>query len=246
MNKKDPAIFSDKTQPPSRREVWRMFDRIARRYDFLNRTLSLGRDVAWRNRIVANLPEGGPLRVLDLATGTGDVLLTLLRENPGIELAAGIDMAREMLRIGRRKISEKGFDHSVYMIPADAMALPFRRASFEVLTIAFGIRNVQEVDTALREMKRLLRSGGRMLILEFSLPENPLMRKLYLFYFRHILPRIGGMISGDQYAYRYLNQTVETFPYGEEFCRLMRLAGFGNVRAIPLTFGIATLYRGDA
>lgn len=233
------------TNNPSRTEVWRMFDRIAHRYDLLNRLLSLGRDVAWRKSIARNLPEGEGLRILDLATGTADVLLTIFAKRTRVASGIGLDMAQQMLSIGREKIAATGMSQNLRLLPGDATFLPFRENSFDTVTISFGIRNVLDVSQALRDMQRVLKPGGRALILEFSLPENKLVKQVYLFYFRNILPRIGGFISGDSYAYRYLNQTVETFPYGQEFCDLMNRAGFRNVRAIPLTFGIASLYLGD-
>jgi demethylmenaquinone methyltransferase/2-methoxy-6-polyprenyl-1,4-benzoquinol methylase len=222
-----------------------MFDRIAPRYDLLNRLLSFQWDVSWRKKLAQQLPASGQLTVLDLATGTADVLLTLFRENPRLKFAVGLDMAQEMLKLGREKISQEPSHLPIHLLPADALKIPFRSGSFEVITIAFGIRNVLDVPRALQEMYRLLKLGGRVLILEFSLPEWRLLRSLYLFYFRNILPRIGRLISGDGYAYSYLNQTVETFPYGEEFSQLLRQAGFSNVRQIELTAGIAALYQGD-
>ncbi|MEJ2635318.1 MAG: bifunctional demethylmenaquinone methyltransferase/2-methoxy-6-polyprenyl-1,4-benzoquinol methylase UbiE [Calditrichia bacterium] len=230
---------------PTRREVWRMFDRIAQRYDLLNRLLSLRQDVAWRNKLAENLTDVRDQKILDLATGTADVLLSLFHQTDKADAAAGIDMSDRMLRIGREKIQKNGLSHAIALFPGDAMHIPFRNNSFDAVTIAFGIRNVLDVNRSLREMYRTLKPGGRVLILEFSLPANRLIRQLYLFYFRNILPRIGGVISGDSYAYRYLNRTVETFPYGEAFCELLRDAGFQNVRTIPLTFGIASIYRGN-
>ncbi len=235
---------SEAASPP-RREVWRMFDRIAQRYDLLNRLLSLRQDVAWRNKLSENLTDVRDQKILDLATGTADVLLSLFHQTDKAGVAAGIDMSDRMLRIGREKIQKNGLSRAIALFPGDAMHIPFRNNSFDAVTIAFGIRNVLDVNRSLREMYRTLKPGGRVLILEFSLPANRLIRQLYLFYFRNILPRIGGVISGDSYAYRYLNRTVETFPYGEAFCELLRDAGFQNVRTIPLTFGIASIYRGD-
>ncbi|MDQ1256202.1 MAG: demethylmenaquinone methyltransferase / 2-methoxy-6-polyprenyl,4-benzoquinol methylase [Candidatus Hydrogenedentes bacterium] len=219
-----------------------MFDRIAPRYDLLNRLLSFRRDVAWRRRLAGALPEGGALRVLDLATGTGDVLLEVAHACPGMRLGVGLDPAGAMLERARPKIA----DHArLRLVRGDAMRIPAADSSFDAVTIAFGIRNVSGVETALAEMYRVLRPGGRVLILEFSLPGNVVLRAAYLLYFRHVLPRIGGLVSGDPAAYRYLNTSVETFPYGEAFCRLLRDAGFTEVRAFPLSGGIAALYRAD-
>jgi len=150
-----------------------------------------------------------------------------------------------MLAIGRQKILGQNLGEQLRMVRGDAMCIAFDDARFDAVTIAFGIRNVLDVPEALREMRRVLAPGGRALVLEFSLPRNALLRAGYLFYFRHVLPRVGALISGDSYAYRYLNATVETFPFGEAFCALMRDAGFGEVKAHTLTFGIATIYEGS-
>lgn len=230
--------------PPSRKEVWRMFDRIAHRYDTLNRSLSLGRDVSWRKRLRRHLPSDREILLVDLATGTADQILFLLNGPANIREARGYDLSEEMLARGREKISRKGLSDLVSLHTGDAMNSPLPENSADVVTISFGIRNVEDVPTALRDMRRILVPGGKLLILECSLPSNPLMRKAYLFYFRRVLPRVGGWVSGDRNAYRYLNQTVETFPCGEAFCQLMREAGFERVAAEPMTFGVATLYVG--
>jgi demethylmenaquinone methyltransferase / 2-methoxy-6-polyprenyl-1,4-benzoquinol methylase len=231
-------------EAPSRSHVWQMFDRIAHRYDLLNRLLSFGTDVRWRKKMARHLPPGEELRVLDLATGTADVLLSLTRECPRVVSGVGVDMSLGMLLHGKEKLQAANLFGRFPLVRSDATCLGLAAGQFDAVTIAFGIRNVLSVDAALLELHRVLRSGGRALILEFSLPRNPLIRRGYLFYFRHILPRLGALISGDSYAYRYLNQSVETFPYGEDFCDLMRTAGFRDVQAHPLTFGIATLYVG--
>ena len=230
--------------PPSRRDVWRMFDRIAPRYDLLNHLLSLNRDKAWRKRMGRLLPDGGSLSVLDLATGTGDQLLSLY-ETGRVSFAVGLDMAAEMMAIGMKKIEARGLTDRLTMVRGDASVIPFADSSFNAVTTTFGIRNLVDVRAGLTEMFRVLKPGGRALILEFSLPKNRLLRRMYLVYFRHLLPRLGAVISGDRQAYRYLNQTVESFPYGDEFRTLMRDAGFGAVAAYPLTLGVATIYCGE-
>lgn len=231
---------------PDRARASEMFDRIAPRYDCLNRLLSLRRDVAWRKCMARHIPDGGALRLLDLATGTADVLLSLCAREPRVAAAVGVDVSAGMLARGRLKIARARPAAQCALVRGDATRLGLRNGWFDVATIAFGIRNVTDVAGALREMHRVLRPGGRALVLEFSLPAHRLVRGVYLLYFRHVLPRIGGLISGDLQAYRYLNETVETFPYGPAFCALMTDAGFREVRAIPLTFGIATLYLGTA
>ncbi len=229
---------------PPRNDVWRMFDGIAHRYDLANRVLSAGIDISWRNKMARLFPEGDDLRLLDMATGTGDVMLAMARKNPRVRDAVGMDMAGQMLAIGQDKISERALGDKMRMVRADATCIGAADDSFDVCTISFGIRNVTDVPGALREMRRVLRPGGRLLVLEFSLP-HPLIRPFYLFYLRNLLPRIGGFLSGDPAAYKYLNTTIESFPYGQAFCALMEDAGLSNVKAHPLTFGIATLYQGD-
>ncbi len=231
---------------PSRREVWKMFDRIAPRYDLLNRFLSFRQDVFWRKRMARYLPTGDRLRLLDVATGTADQIFSLLRHAPRIERAVGVDMSERMLEMGRAKVVERGLAERVSLRTGDAAHIPEPDGTYDVVTISFGIRNVVDVVEALGEMRRVLRPGGRVLVLEFSLPEFRPFRALYLFYLRRVLPLLGGLLSGDREAYRYLNVTVETFPYGHAFCDLMRKAGLVKVASHPLTFGIATLYQGDA
>lgn len=233
------------TKNHSRKEVWKMFDRIAHRYDLLNRMLSLGQDVVWRKKVARHLPKQPELHVLDVATGTGDLIIFMQQANAAVKTGIGIDMAEKMLEFGRPKLEKAGISDRFSLKTGNAVAIPFSDNQFDATTISFGIRNVIDVPKALSEMHRVLKKNGRALILEFSLPKNALMRGLYLFYFRNILPRIGGLISGDSFAYRYLNDTVESFPYGEDFCNLMRNAGFRDVKMAPLTFGIATIYQGD-
>lgn len=233
------------TEAPSRRDVWRMFDRIAHRYDLANRLLSFGIDRRWRRRLARHLPEGSDLQVLDLATGTADQILDLFARSEAVAEGVGMDLAEQMLARGREKVAARGLSQRVRLETGDACAIPAESTSVDVLTMSFGIRNVLDVPLAFREMLRVLRPGGRALILEFSLPANRVIRRLHLFYLRHLLPRIGGFLAGDVAAYRYLNQTIETFPFGDTFCAWMEKEGFENVQAYPLTFGIATLYTAD-
>ena len=247
-----------------------MFDRIAGRYDLANRLLSLRRDVAWRRRVARHLPAGEGLRVLDLATGTGDLLLALaasasrvcVQKRGGtpllpcrVGLSVGLDMSPKMLEIAREKMGRSGGTGSerslecrpqwFRLVRADVTAIPFADSSMDVATMGFGIRNVADVGRSIGEARRVLRPGGRLLVLEFSLPTNPLVRAVYRLYLRHVLPRLGGWLTGEGDAYRYLADTVEEFPDGAAFCEQMRNVGFSGVRAYPLTFGIATLYEGD-
>jgi demethylmenaquinone methyltransferase/2-methoxy-6-polyprenyl-1,4-benzoquinol methylase len=230
------------TSPDAKRLSWRMFDRIAGRYDLLNRLLSMRRDVAWRRRLRRLLPPGDALRVADIATGTGDVLLEWARD-PRVRAGVGVDMSAGMLALGRGKLQRAPSGAALALVRGDGCRLPLADGSCDAAANAFGIRNVPDVGAALREMHRVLKPGGCALVLEFSLPPRPL-RAPYLFYFRNVLPRIGALVSGDAEAYRYLNTSVEAFPYGEAFLALMREAGFGETRQHRLSFGIATIYEG--
>ena len=223
-----------------------MFDRIAHRYDLVNHLLSFGQDILWRRNVARRLCRANKNSILDVATGTADQLIAFCRRHDSVHTAIGIDMSALMLQHGRQKVKRCGQHQRILLIHGDALAIPLQDRSVDATTIVFGIRNVMDVPHALEEMHRVLKQGGHAIILEFSLPENRFLRSLYLFYFRNILPRVGGLISGDSYAYQYLNQTVETFPYGDNFITLMTAAGFARVTATPLTFGVATIYQGEA
>ena len=229
----------------SKSESWKMFDRISPRYDLLNHVLSFGQDIPWRRRMSSFLKNDSGQTVLDLAAGTADVLLILFEQKKDLKKGIGIDLADKMLEIGRKKILKKGLTERIQLRHGDIRVLPFDHSTFDVATIAFGIRNVPEPREVLQEMFRVLKNGGRALILEFSLPENRLIRGGYLFYLRQIVPLLGFLLSKEYQAYRYLNQTIELFPYGETFCRMMQEAGFDHTKAHPMMFGSATIYQGD-
>jgi demethylmenaquinone methyltransferase/2-methoxy-6-polyprenyl-1,4-benzoquinol methylase len=222
-----------------------MFDRIAPRYDLLNSLLSFGLASVWRRRIAELLRDKKGLNVLDVATGTADLLASLFSAGVDISSAVGLDLSANMLAIADRKLRRRRLDSVVSLRLDDAMNLPFSQSAFDVATCAFGIRNVMDVATALKQMHRVLKPGGKIFILEFSIPKNRVIRTLYLLYFRNIVPLLGRLISGDSFAYRYLNMTSESFASGGEFCSLLQNAGFINAEAIPMTFGIVSLYYAD-
>lgn len=226
-------------------DSWKMFDEISPRYDFLNHLLSFGLDIHWRNNLIRYLPRRNSLKILDLATGTADVLLSLCKNNPNILSGVGVDLADKMLELGRAKIHEVKLDQKITLKHGDAHELPFPNESFDAVTIAFGIRNMEDPAKVMREMYRVLKNSGRAIILEFSLPKNNIIKNGHLFYLRHIVPNIGGFVSGHKEAYRYLNQTIESFPYGKEFCQLLEAVGFKNPQAHPLMAGIASIYVGE-
>lgn len=230
---------------PSRAGVSRMFDRIAPRYDLLNRTLSFGLDVSWRQKVRAHLPEREGMRVLDVATGTGDLALTLL-DDPRTERVLGVDLSEEMLARGQDKLARHPRGERGELRPGDALDLASLGERFDAVTVAFGIRNVLDVDAALRQMRSVLLPGGRALVLEFSTPPPGLFRAAYGIYRAHVLPVIGGLVSGDRAAYRYLDETIRTFPSGEAFLEKMRDAGLEDARCIPLSFGAVSLYVASA
>lgn len=231
--------------PNDQEKICLMFDRIAPTYDAVNRILSMRQDIRWRRFVADALPKYQPLRLLDLATGTADLLIDMCESNEQISEAYGVDIAEKMLAIGQKKVAHIKSAATVKLIQASAAKLPFQDAYFDVVSIAFGIRNFTEIDESLREIKRVLKPGGTLLILEFSLPKNSFIRHAYLFYFRNILPFLGGYLSRDKAAYSYLNKTVENFPYSKAFLDILRRAGFVELSEQALSFGIATLYRGQ-
>jgi len=229
---------------PAESSIGQMFSRIAPTYDLLNHLLSLGCDTPWRRKAARQLPRDRTLKIVDLATGTGDMLISLLRERPNIAEAAGIDISAEMLKACRLKLRKRGLESRVELTCADASGSPFPADTFDAATMAFGIRNTADASATLREIHRILKPGGTAMILEFSLPACPVMRWFYLRYLRLVVPFVGSLISGERRAYRYLDQSIESFQQPAAFCCLMQKAGFQDVSAIPLTFGVASIYRG--
>ncbi|BCA79161.1 bifunctional demethylmenaquinone methyltransferase/2-methoxy-6-polyprenyl-1,4-benzoquinol methylase UbiE [Desulfuromonas sp. AOP6] len=225
------------------RGIREMFDTIAPRYDLLNRLLSLGIDRRWRAFAVRQLqiPENG--RVLDVATGTGDVALEIAARTPDSVRIVGEDLTQGMLRVGQEKIAASAFAHRIFLVNAPCEAMPHPASVFDGVTIAFGIRNVVDRLAGLQEMVRVLKPSGRAVILEFSNPRSRLFKALYYFYFRQVLPFIGGLLS-KRSAYQYLPDSVLEFPDQETFKGMMAEAGFTELRHFDLTFGIATVYVG--
>ena len=221
-----------------------MFDRIAPTYDLLNHLLSLGRDSSWRRRVAGQLDGNGPIEVVDLATGTGDLLICFLRKHKNIVRAVGLDISEKMLGVCREKLHRRNLAERAELLCAAASAMPFSDGVFDAATMAFGIRNTDETAATLKEIRRVLKPGGIALILEFSLPRHRVMRWSYLQYLRLAVPFVGALVSGDRYAYRYLNQSIESFCQREALSSVMRHAGFGEISVIPLSFGVASIYRG--
>jgi demethylmenaquinone methyltransferase/2-methoxy-6-polyprenyl-1,4-benzoquinol methylase len=224
--------------------VGQMFDRIVPTYDLLNHLLSLGRDFAWRRKTAALLDADHAVKVVDLATGTGDMLIAVLRRHPNVPEAVGLDIAENMLTACRKKLTRGGLAHHVRLLSGDASATPFADDTFDAATMAFGIRNTANASVTLGEIHRVLKPGGTALILEFSLPACPVMRWFYLRYLRLVVPFVGSLVSGNRRAYRYLDESIEGFRRPSEFCRLMQEAGLRDVSVVPLTFGVASIYKG--
>lgn len=219
-----------------------MFDAIAERYDFLNHFLSAGIDRRWRRLAIRSLRLAGSERVLDVCTGTADLAIEAARARPPALRVLGVDFAGAMLRVGKQKIDRQGLSGRVALVRGDATRLPVADRSVDALTIAFGIRNVENTAAACGEMERVLRPGGRVAILEFAIPTTPGLRGLYLWYFNHLLPRIGRLVSRHGAAYRYLPASVGSFAAPEQFMTILRAAGFVDVSAVALTGGIVFLY----
>ncbi len=217
-----------------------MFDKIADRYDLLNRLLSLGIDQGWRQQAVAELELGPSADVLDIATGTGDLAILEATTHPGCRVQ-GVDPSSRMLDIGRKKVERAGLSARVTLVQGSAESLPFEPRSFDGVSIAFGIRNVVDRPRALREMARVTRPGGRVVVLELSEPRSGILGPLARFHVHSVVPFLGGLISGSR-EYRYLQQSIAAFPPAEQFAGLMEDAGLAVVETRPLTFGVATLY----
>lgn len=222
--------------------VTRMFNDISKHYDFLNHFLSFGIDRSWRSELVNALKHHKPKKILDMATGTGDLAIALTKINP--EKIIGIDLAGNMLQLGLKKIKVKQLTDRIELREGDSENLSFPENSFDAVTVAFGVRNFENLDSGLKEAFRVLKPGGIFAILEFSHPEKFPLSFLYKVYFHYFLPFIGKIISSDRSAYTYLPESVKTFPYGFALTSLLENIGFLEVTYKPLTFGICCLYTG--
>ncbi len=223
-------------------DVQAMFNAIAPRYDLLNRILSFGIDRRWRKQTVAMLREEHPARILDVATGTADLAIEAISLDP--EKIVGVDISEEMLNVGRQKIEKRGLADRITLRKGDAERLPFSDSQFNAVLVAFGVRNFENLEKGLREIARVLKPGGSLVVLEFSHPRAFPIKQLYHFYGRHVLPRVGRSISKNEGAYQYLPDSIAAFPDGPAFLDLMRTVGFEDLRWKPLTFGIASIYKG--
>jgi demethylmenaquinone methyltransferase/2-methoxy-6-polyprenyl-1,4-benzoquinol methylase len=217
-----------------------MFDRIARRYDFMNRVLSLGLDKGWRRRTVKSLNLGDRPRVLDVATGTGDLAIDIARARPQAQVI-GLDPSQQMLAIAEEKVAKKKLDDRISFVVGDAQALPYKSCEMDAATIAFGIRNVPDRLAGLRELARVVRPGGRIAILELGTPRGGLLSRMANLHTRYVVPRLGALLSGAR-EYRYLQSSIAAFPPNDEFVAMMKQASLHVVEVVPLAFGACTLF----
>ncbi len=223
-------------------QVARMFNNISHRYDFLNHLLSLGIDKIWRRKAIGILQSIQPKQILDVATGTGDFALQAMALNP--EKITCIDISEGMLEVGRKKIRARNLESKIELVQADSENIPFSHNKFDAVTVAFGVRNFEDLRRGLSEILRVLKPGGMLVVLEFSKPATFPFKQVYNFYFRFILPRIGSIVSNDKAAYTYLPKSVEAFPDGEDFLHILHDVGFKNTKCSSLSFGISTIYIG--
>ncbi len=231
-------------QESKKSQVGKMFDNIAPYYDFLNRLLSLRMDVLWRRKAIASIKNRDARHILDVATGTADLVIEIARQlHP--QKIIGMDLSSEMLEIGRKKIAQKGLGQLVVLEQGDSEKLKYADQSFDVVTVAFGVRNFENLKAGLREINRVLKTNGQLVVLEFSRPTIFPFKQLFNFYFKYILPTIGKMTSKDPKAYQYLYESVQAFPDGADFLSVLKETGFKSYQCKKLSLGICTIYSGE-
>jgi demethylmenaquinone methyltransferase/2-methoxy-6-polyprenyl-1,4-benzoquinol methylase len=222
-------------------QVTQMFDNVSSNYDTLNRILTFGIDVGWRKKVVGMVMEAGAKKVLDVATGTGDLAIMFGREKT--EEVVGLDISPGMLEIGKKKVVGEKLDQKVKMIIGDSEYMDFEDGYFDAVTVAFGVRNFEDLEKGLGEILRVLKPGGSLVVLETSQPEGAVVRQLFQFYSKYIIPNIGKLLSKDKKAYDYLPESAAAFPYGEAFNNILLKTGFNSSKVYPQTFGAATIYQ---
>lgn len=228
---------------PKTEQVKDMFDSIAPAYDFMNRCMTLGIDKLWRRRAVKMVAESKPYRILDVATGTGDLAINLAH-NTSADEVVGLDLSEKMLEVGRQKVETAGLTHCVTFIQGDCLALPFPDESFDCITVAYGVRNFASLLDGYKEMYRVLRHGGMLCVVELSTPRGRIVRPLYNFYTKRVIPWLGRLVSKDVRAYSYLPESIAAVAQGEDMLDLMKQAGFADVAWRPMTFGTCSIYTG--
>lgn len=221
-------------------QVTKMFDTISKEYDNLNRVISFGIDIKWRNKVVEIVGKTNPETILDIATGTGDLAISLAKTSAS--KITGLDISEGMLSVGRKKIEKLNLNKKIEMVLADSEEIPFEDASFDAITVAFGVRNFENLEKGLSEIYRVLKKGGIFVVLETSIPTKTPYKQGYKFYSTKILPTIGRVFSNDKVAYKYLSDSAAAFPYGEAFNNILRKTGFIAIENKPQTFGVASIY----
>ena len=237
MTKVNPYKNSDLGK---KEQVTQMFDTISKEYDGLNRVISFGIDIKWRNNVVDIIKKQQPKSILDIATGTGDLAINLAQTSA--EKIIGLDISPGMLNVGKQKVKDKKLDDRIDMIIGDSENMPFEDNTFDAITVAFGVRNFETLNNGLKEILRVLKPGGTFVILETSVPTKFPFKQGYKVYSKYILPTIGKLFSKDKTAYKYLSESASVFPYGETLNNILRNIGFINVQDKPQTFGVATIY----
>lgn len=230
-------------QEGKKEQVRNMFNSIAEKYDFLNHFLSMGIDIYWRNQLVKRLKKNHPSQVLDIATGTGDLAITISKALPETSII-GADISENMLEVGKQKVIKKKLDDRIKMELGDSEKLKYNDGFFDAVTVAFGVRNYEDLDKGLKEMNRVTKTNGCVYILEFSKPTAFPIKQIYNFYFSSILPLLGKSVSKDDAAYTYLPESVQKFPDGDHFLKHLSNAGYQDVKQIKFTFRICSLYMG--
>ncbi|WP_420552447.1 bifunctional demethylmenaquinone methyltransferase/2-methoxy-6-polyprenyl-1,4-benzoquinol methylase UbiE [Tenacibaculum aiptasiae] len=221
-------------------QVAKMFDNISEDYDGLNRVISLGIDVSWRKKVVKLVGENNPQQILDIATGTGDLALMMSALKP--QRIVGLDISAGMLEVGKQKIAKANLSDKIEMIVGDSENIPFEDNTFDAITVSFGVRNFENLDKGLKEILRVLKPGGKFVVLETSNPTKFPFKQGYKFYTNFILPVIGKIFSKDKVAYSYLSESANSFPFGEAFNNILQKNGFKNAKNLPVTFGVASIY----
>tara|TARA_B110000483_G_scaffold91590_1_gene113054 strand:- start:4490 stop:5221 length:732 start_codon:yes stop_codon:yes gene_type:complete len=223
-----------------KQQITKMFDTISNEYDDLNRVISFGIDIKWRDKVVQIISKKNPTNILDVATGTGDLAINLIKTNASQII--GLDISEGMLDVGRKKILKKQLDNTIEMVVGDSENLPFDDNSFDAITVAFGVRNFENLETGLAEIIRVLKPNGLFVVLETSIPVKFPFKQGYYIYTKYLLPLIGRLFSKDKLAYRYLSESASKFPYGQAFNNILKKTGFIDCKALAQTFGVATIY----
>jgi demethylmenaquinone methyltransferase/2-methoxy-6-polyprenyl-1,4-benzoquinol methylase len=231
--------YNDQTTS-KKEQVATMFNNIAPKYDFLNQLLSMGIHKGWRKKTIKLLESQQPKQILDIATGTADFAIEAMKLNP--EKVMGVDISEGMLKLGQEKVNKLGLQNKIELKIGDSENLPFADKTFDAITVGFGVRNFENLEKGISDIYRVLRTNGTLAVLEFSKPTSFPVKQVYHFYFRYITPFIGKLFSKDSSAYTYLPESVNAFPAGEAFLEILKKAGFKDAKAIPLTFGIASIY----